>query len=326
MVLSRSGKHPHLVKCGKGGRVSCDSDCPNWKSLNICSHCVVAAETNNCLCEFVDYYRKSKRLPSVTRLLLTGVSSGVGRKGNRVSRKRKVSEVTTRIQSSPVTTPTTMLPTSPAELTTHIQASSTTMISTPPSHTADHTEDAYHTLPAAALGNATYPTNRFSNTVPGSNSVYNLPGVHMPSMSINTGTGYVSAMQNWLSPHINCHTPQVNAQNWMSPVTSDSSEFRLYFRTGNISVCNGSKNRFDKTASPPNDLCIQHEEWRSFLSPTGLPELRYGNAYYHANPACIVKKWPHFNPSLLVIISPILSRLLPQHKSIISSLFGITLV
>ena len=47
MVLSRSGKRPHLVKCGKGGRVSCDSDCPNWKSLNICSHCVVAAETNN---------------------------------------------------------------------------------------------------------------------------------------------------------------------------------------------------------------------------------------------------------------------------------------
>ena len=56
MVLSRSGKRPHLIKCGKGGRVSCDSDCPNWKSLNICSHCVVAAETNNYFCEFVDYY------------------------------------------------------------------------------------------------------------------------------------------------------------------------------------------------------------------------------------------------------------------------------
>jgi len=82
MVLSRSGKRPHPVKYGKGGRVSCDSDCPNWKSLNIYSYCVVSAETNNCLCEFVDYYRKSKSLPSVTRLLLTGVSSGVRRKGN----------------------------------------------------------------------------------------------------------------------------------------------------------------------------------------------------------------------------------------------------
>jgi len=30
---------------------------------------------------------------------------------------------------------------------------------------------------------------------------------------------------------------------------------------------------------------------------------RYGNAYYHAY---ILKKWPHFNPSLLVITSTIL--------------------
>jgi len=40
MVRSRSGKSPHLVKCWKGGRVSCDSDCPNWKSIGIRSHCV----------------------------------------------------------------------------------------------------------------------------------------------------------------------------------------------------------------------------------------------------------------------------------------------
>lgn len=59
MVLSRNGKWPHLVKCGKGGRVSCDSDCLNWKSLNICSHFVVVAEMNSCLPEFIDYYRKS---------------------------------------------------------------------------------------------------------------------------------------------------------------------------------------------------------------------------------------------------------------------------
>ena len=65
MVRSRSGKRPHLVKCGKGGRVSCDSDCPNWKSLGICSHCVVVAETNNCLPDFVDFYRK----PSIYRPL-----------------------------------------------------------------------------------------------------------------------------------------------------------------------------------------------------------------------------------------------------------------
>ena len=26
---SKSGCFPHLVKCGKGGRVSCDNDCPS---------------------------------------------------------------------------------------------------------------------------------------------------------------------------------------------------------------------------------------------------------------------------------------------------------
>ena len=70
------------MKCGKGGRVSSDSDCLNWKSLGICSHCVVGAETNNCLPDFVES-------PSITQLVLTGVSSGIGSKGNHVSRIQK---------------------------------------------------------------------------------------------------------------------------------------------------------------------------------------------------------------------------------------------
>ena len=34
MVMSRSGKRPHLVTKGKGARFSCDSDCPNWDSAH----------------------------------------------------------------------------------------------------------------------------------------------------------------------------------------------------------------------------------------------------------------------------------------------------
>lgn len=100
MVASKSGKRPHLVKSGKGGRVSCDNDCPNWRSLNICSHTVAVAETNNCLPEYIDLYRKSKHLPSITQLVLTGLPTGPGRKGNCVSRKRKNIEVTDRIPVS----------------------------------------------------------------------------------------------------------------------------------------------------------------------------------------------------------------------------------
>ena len=93
MVLSRRGKRPHLVTCGKDGRYSCDSDCPNWKSLGICSHSVAVAQMNDSLQEFCDYYWKSKHLPSMSQLLLSGMPSGMGNKGNRVSRKRKKEEI-----------------------------------------------------------------------------------------------------------------------------------------------------------------------------------------------------------------------------------------
>jgi hypothetical protein len=89
IVLSRTGKRPHLVTCGKNGRYSCDGDCPNWKSLGICSHSVAVAQVNGSLKEFCDHYRKSKRLPSMSQLLLSGMPSGMGNKRNRVSRKRK---------------------------------------------------------------------------------------------------------------------------------------------------------------------------------------------------------------------------------------------
>ena len=85
MVKSKSGKQPHLVKCGKGGRISCDNDCPNWKSLGICSHCVAVAQSNSCLQEHTDFFRRSKHLPSIMQLLLTGLLGGLGNKKNRVS-------------------------------------------------------------------------------------------------------------------------------------------------------------------------------------------------------------------------------------------------
>ena len=46
MVLSYSGKAPHMVLPRKGGDFSCDGSCPNWKALGICSHSVVVAEIN----------------------------------------------------------------------------------------------------------------------------------------------------------------------------------------------------------------------------------------------------------------------------------------
>ena len=43
-VLSYSGQKPHLVVPKKRGSYTCDQDCPDWKSLKICSHSVAVAE------------------------------------------------------------------------------------------------------------------------------------------------------------------------------------------------------------------------------------------------------------------------------------------
>lgn len=43
MVLNYSGKVPHMVSYNKTGDFTCDTNCPNWKGLGICSHSVAVA-------------------------------------------------------------------------------------------------------------------------------------------------------------------------------------------------------------------------------------------------------------------------------------------
>ena len=74
MVLSFSGKTPHMVTPTQGGGFNCDSNCPNWKSLN------PVAELNGKLAEFITFVRKKKRLPNVTNLITSGMPRGRGRK------------------------------------------------------------------------------------------------------------------------------------------------------------------------------------------------------------------------------------------------------
>ena len=64
MVLSYSGKPPHLVTPKQTGDFSCDSSCSNWKLLGICSHSVAVAETKG---QFLS--AKKKKTPNATGLL-----------------------------------------------------------------------------------------------------------------------------------------------------------------------------------------------------------------------------------------------------------------
>ena len=60
LVKSNSHPCPHHVTLKKSGQYCCDSECPNWQSLCICSHSVAAAEKEGDLEPFIEWYKQSK--------------------------------------------------------------------------------------------------------------------------------------------------------------------------------------------------------------------------------------------------------------------------
>ena len=63
--------------------------------------------------------------------------------------------------------------------------------------------------------------------------------------------------------------------------------FTLCKIIGNISICDGCRNRYSKHPNPPDDLCIRHQEWREFTPPgSQVPQSRFGNTYYHFSVTC----------------------------------------
>ena len=85
--------------------------------------------------------------------------------------------------------------------------------------------------------------------------------------------------------------------------SSITNPFTLTLISGNISVCRGCRQRYVKPATPPIDLCIRHKEWQDFIDPTGHPQQRFGNVYYHCNIPCILTLCPTFSPVNLQIDS-----------------------
>ena len=100
-------------------------------------------------------------------------------------------------------------------------------------------------------------------------------------------------------PLIHCATPLA------SP---DTSPFTLTFIMGNIRVCRGCRQKCPKPATPLN-LCVKHEEWQEFLAPSGIPQTRYGNVYYHCNIPCIRARNTQFESSMLRIPATVLVQL-----------------
>lgn len=130
------------------------------------------------------------------------------------------------------------------------------------------------------------------------------------------------------SPLVNTHPSEVACFNNMpiapSPLircastSPDTSPFTLTFITGNIRVCRGCRQKYSKPALPPLDLCVKHQEWQEFTGPSGKPQTRYGNVYYHCNIPCIRARCTDFESSMLQIPPSVLVQLLPVHTHYLS--------
>ena len=227
---------------------------------------------------------------AMSKLLLSGVPSGIGNKGNRVSKKRKREPESSCV---PISVGSSVAEAQPG-----------------PSH------DAFVTpVMEQVQFSGAYPTSCKQSTLlqppPGMSEFSMTPTQPMvtPSMQCGTnqGTIHFQSPTHWNAP---CYNYQP-----MNPHQYDRT-FRVCFRRGNISVCSGCQNKFDKNSLPPNDICIQHGEWRSHISPvTKLPESRL-EMHTTMQIQCIFARWPMFFPGNVVVPVDVQPRLLPQHKSL----------
>ena len=261
-VKSYSGHRPHLVSENKGGSFSCDEHCPNWSALHICSHTVAVANACGRLANFIAWFKKNKRAPSISRFAQATMPRGRGRKGNRLPRKRKSNVATENIlenstvarSSSPVP-PTHAMPLV-TQTNIQLQSGSQTNVQVP------STAPQYPALPSSWLPSQPYPFSAFTPFQP-----------------------------------------------------RDYNPFTRCKIAGNVSVCAGCRNRYPKKPNPPDNLCIQHKEWREFTTPgSDSPQARFGNTYYHFNPGCVWLRCPEFIPSSLQIPQELFEQLEPTHK------------
>lgn len=286
MVISRSGKRPHLVLPSKSG-YKCDSDCLNFKSIGLCSHTVAVAECTDSLKEFLRHFEKSHKKPDFTSLALHDVPAGSGRKGSVPPRKRKKQEpITKRIDglqdSANAGLPMSSDVPGPSGSSSSIgQVCGPSMVNI--------------SLDSHTLSSHYEPRSRYSS----------------PSWYPNY---YSWGCQPYCSsPYGQQSTLYGQSTAASPPMAEEDSPFKLHFICGNISKCAGCGNQYVKPAMPPYDLCIQHREWRSY-TVGGNQQTKFAPAYYHVNTLCVTRKWPAFLPSQVSITPEVFSKLQGLHK------------
>lgn len=145
-----------------------------------------------------------------------------------------------------------------------------------------------------------------------------------------THQSQVQPYNSWPSP--STYFPPFSPPTWQYPSycyqsspAPPSHPFVLCQISGNIKICIGCRNSYAKHATPPNDMCIKHQEWREYStssSPT-VTQSRFGNVYYHFSPECVWLRCSWFIPSQLQIPDDL--GLQQAHKDRLSGLFNINI-
>ena len=291
MVKSKSGSAPHLIKVSDC-QYQCDNQCPQFKSINICSHVVAAAERNGDLVSFVNWFctRHSHGAPNLMKMAVHGMPPGAGHKGGKASRKRaKQKQVPSDENRVPlnIASPSLNIAKVPAELAKQPAQQNICTSSTDTSF-----QQSSQPSPSTS---ATFQQPTHHQSADFSDS-WQYPPVHCLQQQLP------SLYQPPLYPTYQSHQNQPSNLNHLLPYPSipstslypsqysqhNSECFKVYFKFGNISICNGCRNSFDRS----DEVVLQHAKYRYYTNPqTGLPASKYGNAYYHPRRNCIQLKW-----------------------------------
>ena len=301
MVLSSSSKTPHMVIPTKGGGFSCDSNCPNWKSMGLCAHSIAVAHSNGKLHEFVAVVKKKKKVPNVTALVTTTMPKGRGRKGGAPPRRKHSSqpaETCTRVAMNVGTQVVSDVGSVGAAAVMYPHPPSFPPSLPPPPQPPRAPHPSQH--PPQASSFQYFPLQPYYGNPSG---VQFSPGQTRDPWNFNPWS---------YPPYSQSYSPM-----------DDLNRFSLCFIKGNISVCIGCKNRYPKNAQPPDDLCIRHQEWREF-TPSGCEtaQSKFSNVYYHCKPQCVWLRCTSFVPAQLDT-SEIKDQLADVHKEYLALYFGI---
>ena len=298
---------------------ACDDQCLSYKSMKLCSHTIALAIKTDSVRDLLKWYRCRKFTPNFTALSEAGKPKSAGKKPARKGISKKCSkEISTIVREAEMSNveweyrgddiePSECALDTPSPRGIPTPAISTYLGTTPTTTTAY------------------LVSNRDVNI--GSIGTVHRQGAPPPLIPTYLSPPHVSASSlPFVSSPCAMHSPSKRP-----PV---ETPFWIAFIFGNVSRCQGCKGRIARGENktllpPPNDIVLGHKEHVVYQNArSGLFEQSADkrNVYYHPWRTCVVPHFAHFNAIQHIHTPPtVMPKLLPQHKALIASEFGLSI-